>query len=197
MASIHPGSITALRQRSDTILAAGVTLVMIAVIGSGLLGAFLFPYLQFYLLVYSIPAVLVGLLGEWRRSWILTLSLTITCLVAYIVHNIQTSPYGYQAVFDMYIRGQPAPFGLNYYHSWFQLRDVTILVLCPGVAITVHALIERRRYSKLESASLSARCERCNYLLRGLVENRCPECGLHFDSERVSKALLVSDGLES
>ena len=32
-----------------------------------------------------------------------------------------------------------------YFHRWSHLFDVTILLLCPGVAIFVHAMIERRR----------------------------------------------------
>ena len=39
------------------------------------------------------------------------------------------------------------------------------------VAVVVFALLPRRRHDS------ETRCRNCGYILRGLVEPRCPECG--------------------
>jgi len=36
-------------------------------------------------------------------------------------------------------------------------------------------------------------CQKCGYLLLGLVEPRCPECGTPFDPERVNEQALPAD----
>jgi hypothetical protein len=36
-----------------------------------------------------------------------------------------------------------------------------------------------------------ARCEHCGYSLRGLPENRCPECGTAFDPEEIAKSFVA------
>lgn len=80
-----------------------------------------------------------------------------------------------------------------YFHRWSHLFDVTILLLCPGVAIFVHAMIERRRIWTAETRMRAARCQGCGYLLRGLSDCRCPECGQPFDQVRVAEALRALD----
>ena len=52
------------------------------------------------------------------------------------------------------------------------LVNVPALVICtvPGVVVT--ALIARHR-----SRDAECRCRKCGYILRGISEPRCPECG--------------------
>ena len=189
----HPSDSTSYR----IALVIGVSLTLAALIGSFVFGAFLFPLLQAVLLVSAIPAVAVGLTGGWLRRWSFTLSLTFLGLAAYVYHDIQTNPFGYLAAYDMFIRGQPAPVGYRYFHSWLQLADITILLLTPGAAATSHALIERRRFAKWRPVLAAGRCERCGYLLRGLLETRCPECGQPFDAKRVAQEVSALDRIDT
>jgi hypothetical protein len=41
------------------------------------------------------------------------------------------------------------------------------------------------------------RCPRCDYLLQGLVKNRCPECGRRFDPIGLIRAGQVSERVKS
>ena len=53
-----------------------------------------------------------------------------------------------------------------------------VLALGPGFALSAAAfhLLRKRHFWQLEG-----RCTRCGYLLTGLAEPRCPECGTPFD----------------
>jgi hypothetical protein len=60
----------------------------------------------------------------------------------------------------------------------------TILIISlPVAAALILWLVERRRLSK--TSEIGPTCERCGYLLIGLVEPRCPECGEPFPKESV------------
>ncbi len=44
------------------------------------------------------------------------------------------------------------------------------------VPVVIYGVLTRRYYkAKLHDGEL--RCRKCNYILRGLTEPRCPECG--------------------
>ena len=138
------------------------------------------------------PAGLFGVIGGWRRNWWVTLGLTCAGLSAYVVYDVQTNPLGYRVILDTLLLGRP-PAGLRYYDSWSLLLQATILLLCPAVAIISHALIDHWRFRKWESLARAARCEGCGYLLRGLIECRCPECGRPFDADQVKEAIRCLD----
>jgi len=52
------------------------------------------------------------------------------------------------------------------------LVDVPALLICtvPAVAVTALVALHRRRDD-------DCRCRKCGYILRGISEPRCPECG--------------------
>ena len=52
------------------------------------------------------------------------------------------------------------------------LVDVPVLVLCtvPAVVVTAWIALHRPR-------DADCRCRKCGYILRGISEPRCPECG--------------------
>ena len=52
------------------------------------------------------------------------------------------------------------------------LVDVPALIICtvPAVAVTALVALHRRRDD-------DCRCRKCGYILRGISEPRCPECG--------------------
>lgn len=139
-----------------------------------------------------LPAAVFGLIGARRRSWRLTLGLTFAALALYILHDVLTNPFGYAAIFDFYIRNQP-PAGLMYFHSWWHLFDMVILVLCPSVAITAHAVVELRRFAKRELLPRAGRCATCGYPLRGLPGPCCPECGNPFDPARAAELSVFDE----
>ena len=59
-----------------------------------------------------------------------------------------------------------------------------LCVSASAVAMGVLAgLWIRRRNAAAEANRDLTRCRECGYLLRGLVEARCPECGTPFDPE--------------
>ena len=167
-------------------------MLALSLVGSCLSAPFLFPILQAVLLMWMLPPVLLGLLGGWLRRWGVTLGVCAFALVAYVLHDLLTDRFGFRAIYDTFFGDGPPP-GFQYFHSWGQLLDVTILVLWPGAAITVHAFIDERRLRKWEERTRAAQCERCGYILRGFAEPRCSECGQPFDTVRVTAAIRALD----
>jgi hypothetical protein len=65
-----------------------------------------------------------------------------------------------------------------------QVRDsiVAIISACaPFIAVLAYLLYSRRR-GLAEGTNNTVACANCGYLLRGLGEPRCPECGVEFCS---------------
>ncbi|MDX2200007.1 MAG: hypothetical protein SF069_13685 [Phycisphaerae bacterium] len=174
----------------------GIALLALPLVGSCLAAPFLFPLLQAILLAWMVPPALFGLVGGWRRSWGITLGLTAVALTAYVLHDLLTDEFGLVVIYDTCVLGL-RPAGLEYYHEWAILLDVTILVLWPGVAITVHASIDRWRVCRWQDRTRAARCASCDYSLRGFSEPRCSECGEAFDPDHAAAAIqaLEEDAL--
>jgi uncharacterized paraquat-inducible protein A len=66
--------------------------------------------------------------------------------------------------------------------SWGYRGDMLLLVNLMSVlaavliGITAYGVLTRKRYQKhLDDAE--TRCRKCGYILRGITEPRCPECG--------------------
>ena len=59
-------------------------------------------------------------------------------------------------------------------------RDGTLMPLAflssYAVAVLVYGLLTRRYY-RAKGQDDETRCRKCDYILRGLTEPRCPECG--------------------
>lgn len=68
---------------------------------------------------------------------------------------------------------------------WHALGPYCMFVLVTGVACRLLARKARQHQlaSDARRTEMAARCERCGYLLYGLPENRCPECGEEFSAE--------------
>ena len=70
---------------------------------------------------------------------------------------------------------------LSAYVSASSLRYSTAcaIVLCvPGIVLSfaVYGLLTRRYYRDGQADS-ETRCRKCHYILKGITEPRCPECG--------------------
>jgi len=83
-------------------------------------------------------------------------------------------------------------------------RKVALLALWSAIIVgsallcRFAALVGRRRAEELDAMRLP-RCAKCEYLLVGLTDPRCPECGETFDSallnwEQLDKILRGADG---
>ena len=53
-----------------------------------------------------------------------------------------------------------------------------ILAICggPSMAVLTYGLLTRRYYH-LNRSGGETRCRKCSYVLKGITEPRCPECG--------------------
>ncbi len=51
----------------------------------------------------------------------------------------------------------------------------------------LEAMLVRRRNAAIRAERDPTRCRECGYMLRGLVEARCPECGTAFDPELLKR----------
>ena len=61
------------------------------------------------------------------------------------------------------------------------------LFLALGLLSLVAAQVRLSRIARASSSAEDARCGTCGYLLYGLPEPRCPECGTPFDPQRIPK----------
>ncbi len=61
---------------------------------------------------------------------------------------------------------------------------------CPQIFVFVFYQLPRALWRRLSGRHLDpppygrGRCKHCGYILRGLPENRCPECGALFDKHK-------------
>ena len=55
------------------------------------------------------------------------------------------------------------------------LQLASFLLVCV-ISITVYGWLTRKYYD-LKAQDTETRCRRCGYILRGITEPRCPECG--------------------
>ena len=58
-----------------------------------------------------------------------------------------------------------------------------VIISLPVIAAVILWRFERRRLSR--TSELGPTCDRCGYLLIGLAERRCPECGTPFPEEAI------------
>ena len=76
--------------------------------------------------------------------------------------------------------------------DWNAIKSYAFLVLLTvGVAAAVHQLVDVRRRSA--NSRTRMRCVSCGYLLFGLTEPRCPECGRGFSPELLNAAIPDND----
>ena len=54
------------------------------------------------------------------------------------------------------------------------ILGTVLLVLAPAVALTVYMMLTSWRTTEYD---VETRCRKCAYILRGITEPRCPECG--------------------
>ena len=59
------------------------------------------------------------------------------------------------------------------------IAGLLVPIVLPAMAVIILWRYEKRRLAKTNT--LGPICEHCGYLLIGLSENRCPECGKLFD----------------
>ena len=57
------------------------------------------------------------------------------------------------------------------------LADSLIIVVFTGIPILVVYAYLTRRYGPVAQLEAETRCRKCQYILRGITEPRCPECG--------------------
>lgn len=114
---------------------------------------------------------IIGYVGGRRRSvWIPILGPTLL-IVASQTWNAMNNPYGWPR------SGPP-----GYYFEWWGLA-----ILIPGVFVSYASSFLMCAVS-IRNPKPGLRCVTCEYLLIGLREARCPECGTGFDA-----GLLGSD----
>ena len=58
----------------------------------------------------------------------------------------------------------------------FALQVTGTFVIPHAIVLAVYGLLTRRYY-KSKGQDGETHCRKCNYILRGLTEPRCPECG--------------------
>lgn len=64
----------------------------------------------------------------------------------------------------------------------YTLRNTYITLYASPLCDTTQRLIQRTMsFTPSPSDAARGRCRKCDYPLRGLIENRCPECGRPFD----------------
>lgn len=67
-----------------------------------------------------------------------------------------------------------APAGVT--SVFIQLLPYLVMSTMVAAALTVYGLLTRRYYARRPFDG-ETRCRRCGYILRGISEPRCPECG--------------------
>ncbi len=66
------------------------------------------------------------------------------------------------------------------YKQWYALGEYPALVviyLLPAILIAAVSYTLAARHAQATELDDGPRCRRCGYILRGLPEPRCPECG--------------------
>ena len=63
--------------------------------------------------------------------------------------------------------------------AWYVFVPAILLafVIPQSIALSVYGYLTRRYYLSLSSFDGELHCRRCQYILRGITEPRCPECG--------------------
>jgi hypothetical protein len=71
--------------------------------------------------------------------------------------------------------------------TWYFVQQTG---LCVGLGMAC-CLVAALRHRRIDSAAnrRAGRCRKCGYLLYGLTEPRCPECGEPFDPSRLAGVL--------
>ena len=73
-------------------------------------------------------------------------------------------------------------FGMGVHHQISDFADAGVIVAVFGLipcllAIVTYELLTRDLRSRMRSFRPETRCRKCGYILRGISEPRCPECG--------------------
>lgn len=73
-------------------------------------------------------------------------------------------------------------FGMGVHHQISDFADAGVIVLVFGLmpcllAMLAYELLIRDLRSRILSFRPETRCRKCGYILRGISEPRCPECG--------------------
>lgn len=61
------------------------------------------------------------------------------------------------------------------------IAGLVVPIVLPAMAVFVLWRYEKRRLAR--SSQLGPTCDHCGYLLIGLTERRCPECGQPFPED--------------
>lgn len=63
-------------------------------------------------------------------------------------------------------------------HGWQTAVSYSLVITLPGLLVTVlvTTFMVRRRVMRQQGDG-ETRCRKCDYILRGLTDPRCPECG--------------------
>jgi hypothetical protein len=125
----------------------------------------------------AIAALLLAILGRWRGASVFV-SMTWGFAWIALAWNI-----GW-CTFILYTEGVPdLEFRDPYAHSMHTELNMYIACFGPGTLLSICAVLisgrTRQRLRRLEA--FPPKCEKCDYLLTGLVEPRCPECGTPFE----------------
>jgi hypothetical protein len=59
---------------------------------------------------------------------------------------------------------------------WFVLIQVALALILQIIAVAVYGLLTHRYYNRRLNVAETL-CRECGYILRGITEPRCPECG--------------------
>lgn len=182
-----PGALGPTQQRRlQRVIALSTAVVILSLCASCLGLPPLWPWLQVALIPPMLVAGVCGLLGGWRRSWRVAVGPIVILLAAFVVYDLLNNPYGYAALWDVYVRRRPPPPSLMYFHTWAQLWQLAVIPLMPAVALFVYGVVRSLRDSQRPQRD---KCLTCGYSLRGLTAARCPECGTEFDARAVHAAL--------
>jgi hypothetical protein len=131
----------------------------------------------------SLPQPASDLLEPGKQPWIIPITGTLLATVAallgawYIVHST-------------YVAGDQ-----RYLHGvlWTAIGGILLLLWLPALRTS----FTRTRELFDLGGQINVRCPRCNYLLVGLKQLRCPECGLEFTIDELIRAQKFAQGAEA
>lgn len=121
-----------------------------------------------------VATLVCGLLGwRWPRHWLACAAVFAGAFLL-ISHSLRLSPLSVTAI--KLLAGDSNLLGQN-------LVSATLIYGGVFIGAAVGARRGRKRLPQ------PGHCTRCRYDLRGLPENRCPECGTEFDPATTGRAI--------
>jgi hypothetical protein len=104
--------------------------------------------------------------------WRGTIAVVVACTYGGLAVTVFEGPHQHLArlietELDRNVTTQPAAMGLGVAIAWF----------CPVVLLALAVYGGLTRLNGHAERDNETRCRKCDYILRGITEPRCPECG--------------------